>query len=346
MKPHAFLRPSRRFVLAAALLLALASLARAADTVTIRIGTILPTGTPQHQLLLAMFEQWQKDSAGSVKVILYPDGRLGGESEMVKKMRIKQLGGGALTAVGLAEIDRGVAGLQLLPLGFRSWAEIDYVREKLRPTLEERLRAKGYEVLFWADAGWVHFFSKEAAFRPSDYQKMKMFTWSGDVRQAEMMRAAGYRPVALETTDILLGLNTDMINTIPVPPLIALAGQFYLPAPHMLELNWSPIVGATVVRADLWDKIPADIRAKLRATADATGEKIRAQSRQENDAAVKAMQERGLKVHQVPADAEKEWAALAGELQPRVRGSLMPEDIYDAVQKHLAEFRQQSGAKP
>jgi TRAP-type C4-dicarboxylate transport system substrate-binding protein len=319
---------------------------RGAEPVTIRIGTILPTGTPQHQLLMALFEQWRKDSDGTVKVILYPDGRLGGESEMVKKMRIKQLGGGVLTTVGLAEVDRGVAGLQLMPMGFHSWAEVDYVREKLRPMLEERLHAKGYEVLFWADAGWVRFFSKEAAVRPSDFQKMKLFTWSGDVQQAELMRSAGYRPVALETTDILLGLNTDMINAIPVPPIIALAGQFYGPAPHMLELNWSPIVGATVVRTDLWEKIPAELRTKLRASAEATGEKIRAQSRQENDAAVKAMQERGLKVHTVPPDAAGEWKVFADTVTPKVRGALVPEEVFDAVQKYLAEFRQKSGSTP
>ncbi|HET7537005.1 MAG TPA: TRAP transporter substrate-binding protein DctP [Candidatus Didemnitutus sp.] len=330
----------------AVLLAAPASFVRAAETVTIRIGTILPTGTPQHQLLLAMFEQWRKDSDGTVKVVLYPDGRLGGESEMVKKMRIKQLSGGILTTVGLSEIDRGVAGLQMIPLGFRSWAEVDYVREKLRPMLEERLHAKGYEVLFWADAGWVRFFSKEAAIRPSDYQKMKLFAWSGDVQQAEMMRAAGYRPVPLETTDILLGLNTDMINAIPVPPIIALAGQFYGPAPHMLDLNWSPIVGATVVRSDVWDKIPAEIRAKLHATADAAGAKIRAQSRQENDAAVKAMQARGLHVHQVTPEAAKEWDDFYQYMLPRVRGKLVPEDIFDAVQKYLAEVRANPGATP
>jgi len=335
----------RRLSLAAALALS-ALAARAADTVTIRMGTILPSGTPQHQIVTAMIEQWRKDSGGTVKVILYPDGRLGGESEMVKKMRIKQLGAGVLTAVGLAEIDRGVAGLQLMPMAFRTWEEIDYVREKLRPQLEERLRAKGYEVLFWADAGWVKFFSKTPGYRPADFKQMKLFTWSGDVRQADIMRAAGYRPVSLETTDILLGLRTDMINAIPVPPLIALAGQFYGPAPHMLDVNWGPIVGATVVRTDLWEKIPADLRTKLRAAAEAAGEKARAQGRKESDEAVKAMQARGLQVHTSPPEAQPEWDALVAELNPRVRGELVPPDIFDAVQQHLADYRRAHGATP
>jgi TRAP-type C4-dicarboxylate transport system substrate-binding protein len=315
---------------------------RANENITIRLGTILPSGTAQHQSLQALGEDWLKLSGGTVKLILYPDGRLGGESEMVKKMRIKQLNACVLTAVGLAEIDPGIAGLQVIPLTFRTWEEVDFVREKMRPMLEERLRAKGFEVLFWADAGWVRFFSKEAGVRPDDFKKMKLFTWTGDVRQAEIMRSIGYHPVALETTDILLGLNTDMINVVPVPPLIALASQLYGPAPHMLDLNWSPIVGAAVIRRDVWEKLPRELQAQLRSACDATGEKIRAQSRAESEKSVQVMLQRGLKIHQIPPEAKEDWDHLAAILLPRVRGTTVPEDIFDEVQRLLVEYRRSS----
>lgn len=318
--------------------------ASCAGETAIRLGTLLPSGTAQHQSLQALAEEFQKLSGGSLKLVLYPDGRLGGESEMVKKMRIKQLNASVLTAAGLAEIDQGIAGLQVIPLIFHTWQEVDYVREKIRPMLEQRLRAKGFEVLFWGDAGWVRFFSKEPGVRPDDFKKMKMFTLTGDVRQSEIMKAIGYRPVALETTDILLGLNTDMINVVPVPPLIALAGQFYGPAPHMLDVNWSPIVGAAVIRRDVWEKIPAELQAKLRAACDATGVKFRTQSREESEKSVRVMQERGLKIHQVPPEAEADWKQLSDILLPRVRGTLVPEDIFDEILRLLAEYRQNAAA--
>lgn len=318
--------------------------AAASDKATIRLGTLLPSGTAQYQTLQALGEEWHKLSGGSIKLILYPDGRLGGESEMVKKMRIKQLNASVLTAVGLSEIDPGIAGLQFIPLVFRTWDEVDYVREKMRPMLEQRLRAKGYEVLFWGDAGWVRFFSKEPGVRPDDFKKMKMFTWSGDVRQADIMKSIGYRSVSLETSDILLGLNTDMINVVPVPPLIALAGQMYGPAPHMLELNWSPIVGAAVIRRDVWEKLSKELQAQMRATGNIAGEKIRSQSRAENEESVQAMKERGLQVHTIPADAVGEWDQLAALLHPKVRGTLVPEDVFDEVMRHLAEYRRNATA--
>jgi len=319
--------------------------ARASENVIIRLGTILPSGTAQHQSLQALGEEWQKLSGGTVKLILYPDGRLGGESEMVKKMRIKQLNACVLTAVGLSELDQGVAGLQVIPLAFRTWEEVDYVREKIRPMLEEHLRTKGFEVLFWGDAGWVRFFSKQPGSRPDDFKKMKLFTLTGDVRQAEIMKSIGYRPVALETSDILLGLNTDMINVVPVPPLIALAGQLYGPAPHMLDLNWSPIVGAAVIRRDVWDKIPPELQVKLRAAGETAGEKIRIQSRAESEKSVTAMQERGLKIQSIPPEAMEEWRQLGSLVQSKVRGTMVPENVFDEIMRLLAEYRGKAGMK-
>ena len=258
---------------------------------------------------------------------------------MVKKIRIKQLNAGLFTVVGLSEIDPGVTGLQLMPLTFRTWAEVDYVREKLRPALEARLRAKGFEVLCWADAGWVRFFSKAQVLTPDDVRRTKLFTWAGDENHIATMKATGFRPVPLETSDLLLGLNTDLINAAPMPPLTALAGQLYGPAPHMLEINWVPIVGAAIVRTDVWEKILAPARARLRAAAEETGEKMRTRGRQEDLEAVRVMATRGLKVHNLTPAAAAEWQTLGADLTQRMRGTRVPVEIFDAVQKHLAEFR-------
>ena len=333
-----------KHALLALTLLAAAPLHSTAETVVIRLGTILPSGTAEHAVLQELGERWRKESGGTVKLTLYPDGRLGGEAEMVKKLRIKQLNAGLFSAVGLSEIEPSTRGLQVMPLMFRSWAEVDYVRERVRPMLEERLRAKGFEVLFWADAGWVRFFSKTPAIHPEEIRHLKMFAWAGDPQQLAIMQAAGCQPMPLETGDILLGLNTGMISTVAVPPLIGLAGQFYRPAPHMLEMNWAPIVGATIVRTDVWEKIPPDLRARLRAANNEAGEKIRARGRFENEEAVRAMQQHGLQLHPLTPEAEAEWRQVAAEISPKIRGTIVPADIFDAVEQHLRDFRASSHA--
>lgn len=345
LAPTARPRILSALTLLAALLFATAPRA-AAENVTIRLGTILPSGTAQHVMLQELGERWGKESGGTVKLVMYPDGRLGGETEMVKKLRIKQINSALFSVTGLSEIDSAVAGLQMLPKMFRSWEEVDYVREQIRPLLEQRLRAKGFEVLCWADAGWVQFFSKEPATRPEDYKRMKMFTWAGDAKQLAIMQSVDFNPVPLETSDILLGLNTNMITTIAMPAFAALAGRIYGPAPHMLDMKWVPMVGAVIVRTEVWEKIPLDVRTRLLAVAEETGIKLRERGRRDSEESVRAMQQFGLQIRQPSPQEEVEWQEFAALLRSKVRGTMVPTDIFDAVERHLREFRAQHPVQP
>jgi TRAP-type C4-dicarboxylate transport system substrate-binding protein len=333
--------------LSAALGLALAlggvPAAWSAAPVEIKLATILPVGTSGHQNLMEMRAAWQQAAGPAVKLTIYA-GMAEGEPLLVKKMRARQINAAVLTAVGLSEIDRSVSSLQMMPMMFRDWREVDFVREKIRPELEARLRAKGFEVLFWADAGWVRYFSREPGAHPDDFKKMKLFVLAGVPRQMEIMRDLGYQPVSLETEQILPALTTGMISVVPVPPFLANALQFNRQAKYMLDLNWVPIVGAAIVRRDVWEKIPPELRAQLQEIATLAAGKIRTQTRAEDDEAIVAMQQNGLVVRPVTPEVRAAWQALAAQSYPMIRGPIVPADIFDQVEAALAEFRATPGA--
>ncbi len=305
----------------------------------LKLGTIAPVGTSYHKSLMAMGDSWRKASAGAVDLNIFAGGKLGGEAEMVGLMKVNSLQAALLTAVGLAEIEPAVAGLQNIPMGFRNLAEVDYVGEKLRPMLEERLDKKGFVVLFWSDAGWVRFFSSKPVSRPGDLQKLKLFTWSGSPESEEVYQSAGFNAVPLETADIVPSLQTKLIEAVPVPPFFAMAAQVDTRAPYMLELNWGPLVGALVVRKDTWEKIPAASREILLPSARDAGREVKAAGRKEMTESVAAMVKRGLKVTPVTEELEAEWRKTAEMVYPKVRGGLVPADIFDRALGLIAEYR-------
>jgi TRAP-type C4-dicarboxylate transport system substrate-binding protein len=311
----------------------------AAAASRLKLGTLVPVGTSYHKSLMTMGEAWRKDSGGAVTLNVYAGGKLGGEAEMVGLMKLDSLQAALLTTVGLSEIERGVAGLQNIPMGFRSLEEVDYVGEKLQPMLEKRLEEKGFLVLFWTDAGWIRFFSSKPATHPNEMKKLKMFSWSGFPAQVEIYKSAGFNAVPLETADIVPSLQTGLIEAVPLPPFFAMAGQVDTRAPHMLELNWAPIVGALVVRKQAWEKLPADVREKLMLSAAIAGKEIKATGRKEMSESVAAMEKRGLKTTKVTPEVEAEWRAAAEAVYPQVRGKLVPEDIFDEALKFIAEYR-------
>lgn len=307
--------------------------------VKVRLATLAPKDSSFHQSLKLMAAKWRQAPGGGVELTIYTDGTMGGEADMVRRMRIGQLQAAMLTASGLAEIDPAVAGIGKMPAIYRTLEEAVHVREKLAPRLEQRFAAKGFQLLGWADAGWVRFFTKHPATRPADFKKFKIFAWAGDKDQIELMQSEGYRPVPLEYTDTLTGLETGLIDAVPTPPYYALAGQFFTTVPHMVEVNWAPLAGGTVITKKAWDAIPPEGQPVIaQAALEATAE-IQAKSRREGDEAVAAMVKRGLTVHKLSPEDEAEWRKFGEQLAPKIRGKMVPADIFDEVQRLLKEYR-------
>jgi TRAP-type C4-dicarboxylate transport system substrate-binding protein len=305
----------------------------------LKVGTLVPAGSSAYKALMTMGEAWRKESAGAVELNIFAGGKLGGEAEMVGLMKVNSLQAALLTVVGLSEIEPAVGGLQLIPMGFRDLNEVDYVGDKLRPLLDQRMAAKGFVVLFWADAGWVRFFSNRRVTHPADMRKLKLFTWSGNPEQVGIYKSAGFDSVPLETVDIVPSLQTGLIDAVPTIPFFAMASQIDSRAPFMLELNWAPLVGAFVVRADTWSRLSVDTRAAMLKVASIAGREIKAISRREMDESVAAMEKRGLTVTRVTPEIEAEWRALAEGVYPKIRGPIVPADIFDETMRVLAEYR-------
>lgn len=309
----------------------------------LRIGTLAPKNSLYHRQLMELGEVWRTAQGGNAKYLVYPDGSQGGEAELARRMRIGQLQGALLSVVGLREIEPSITALQTMPLLFKNWEEVDYVREKIRPAMEKKFLDKGFVVLAWGDAGWVRFFSKEAGVRPDDYKKMKFFSWGAEAEQQSIMKSLGYTPVPLETNDILPAIQTGMINVVPSTPYFALASQIYNTAPNMLDINWAPIVGALVVTKKAWDDMSPDVQQAVRLASDKAGVQIRAKARQEVDEAVEAMKKRGLIVNRPTPEQMREWDELAIKLYPRIRGTMVPTEIFDEVMLHLKNYRAGKG---
>ena len=225
---------------------------------------------------------------------------------------------------------------------FRTLEEVEYVRSHLEPTLARLMADKGFVALFWADAGWVRYFSRRRGLHPSDFKTMKTFVTAGDTEHLDLLKSAGLAGVALDWSDALTALQTGMIDVVPTIPYYALAGQFYTVAGHMLELNWVPLVGATIINKKTWDALPTATQAQFREAAAEAGRQFQAAGRKEGDEAVAAMRSRGLTVVPVPPAVAAEWRALAETFYPKIRGSMVPANMFDEVSRLLAQYRSSS----
>jgi TRAP-type C4-dicarboxylate transport system substrate-binding protein len=164
---------------------------------------------------------------------------------------------------------------------------------------------------------------------------MRVYAASGDPETVDIFRNF-YTPVVLEPDQILLGLRNDMIDALPVPPLLANFSQVPTYAPCMLDLRWAPVTGALVVTERAWKQLDPEAQAWLRESSKQAGAEFRRASRAEDDRTIQAMKDKqGLKVTTLSPEAEREWQAEVARYYPRLRGTIVPAAMFDAAVETL-----------
>jgi TRAP-type C4-dicarboxylate transport system substrate-binding protein len=331
------MNPTRIFLTMVLTLLVAGS--AAAETVVVKFASVAPKGTTWDLSIRDIDEKWRAASGGTVRMRVFA-GTLGDESDIMRRMRIGQIDAALVTTAALSSIDPDLNAMNI-PMAFASDKELDYVWRRMMPRWEARLRDKGYIVLNWGTAGWVRFITKAPVERIDDLRALKLFIWTtGEATKIEKLRRRmGFQPVPLSSVDILPGLQTGMISAFQSPPLMALGNQWFPFTGWMSDLKWGPLIGATIVRAETWNRISPETRAVLEAIIRDKGVEMIAVVRRMEREAVAAMVKYGLEVVTVPPEALEEWRREVERLYPMIRGTMIPAALFDEVLRHRDDYR-------
>ena len=235
-------------------------------------------------------------------------------------------------------------GLDWVPLLYRSFEELEYVMGKLTPALEDLIRAQGFEVLAWIDSGWVRIFSKNPLMTPDDMRQSKLFTWAGDPKQTDLLKKMGFRPIAIESTEIVSSLTTGLVDTVPMPPFYALASQSYNSAPYMLDFNYAPITGAIVITTRMWERFSEEERKAMKQAAQEAGRDMTESGRKESEESIRVMIDSfGLNANQMDESLKSQWREISREAYGHIRDNTVPAEIWDQASQLLEEYRARSG---
>jgi len=304
----------------------------------IRLATLVPDGSVWDKALRTTGVEWSQATQGRVSLRVYPGGVAGDEPEVVRKMRIGQLQAAALTVAGLAEIDESFR-VFAIPMFFDSYPELFHVIRKLEPTLKRRLEAKGYVLMQWGHAGWVHFFTRTPVQTIAELKKLRIFVWAGDDRSAQMWKANGFNAVALAATDILPALQTGMIDALPSPPLAANLLQWFRHAPNMADIGLGPLAGAMVISKPVWNRISESDRSAILAACRKAEQKLEVEIPGQDSMAVAEMKKRGLNVTHIRPENAAAWRGTAEEFANDMRAGIVPRDVLDLALHERDAYR-------
>ena len=316
-------------------------LALPAYSLTIKIGSIAPARSPWDKALRELGREWTKISEGKIKLKIYPGGIAGNQEDMIRKMRMGILGGAVLVNRGFTKLYPDVYALNI-PFLITSEDELNYVLEKLKPIYEKGIEKKGFKVVIWSMVGWVHFFTKNPVLYPEDMKKHKLSFTTNEPKMEQAWKKSGYHVVPNNLKDLMMALQSGMVNAFYLPPLLAGSGQYFPLAPHMCSQRIAPLVGGIVLTKRTWKKIPEKYKKEMMEASSRTADRLYKKTVELEKEAVKEMIKHGLKIIDLPPDAMEKWRAASDKGMSELIDKAFSQEIYDLLLHHLEEFRKKN----
>lgn len=310
--------------ISAVLLLALAFMTAPVHAVTIKIATLAPDGNSWMRLMRDGAKEVADRTAGRVKFKYYPGGVMGSDKSVMRKIRVGQLHGGAVTPGALLNIypDASVYGVPLL---FRSYDEMNFVRQRMDKKIVQGIEENGFITFGLSDGGFAYLMSNEPVRSLKDLQGKKIWIPEDDKITLAVFRDMGISPIQLPVSDVYTGLQTGLIDTVGISPIGAVAFQWHTKMKYLTDVPLLYLNGMMIVNKKTFRKIsPAD-QAVVREVYGRIFDKLNVQNQKDNIAAKKALRQQGIKFVTMSG---KEKAVMQGHVDSATR-LLVKQGIFD-----------------
>ena len=307
----------------------------------IKIAVVMPEGSTWTNTLHEFAAAVEKQTSGDVAIKIYAGGISGDEADVLRKMRVNRLHAGGFSGVGLGLVLPEIRVLEA-PLLFDSYAEIDYVKEKMFAEFAARFEEKGYVLLGFAEAGFVYLFSQQALDSVASLQKTKMWVWKGDRVAENFLEAFGVQGYPLQLADVNTGLDTGMIDSFYSPPLASVAFQWYARVRYMLDYPMVNSTGALLMTKRSFDRINPENREIVRRLVREYAVELVRLTRRDNAEALQVLGEAGIERLAPTPEQIASFKSSAQRNYEMSVPSLYSQELLDRIRGLIAEYRAQN----
>lgn len=261
--------------------------------VTIKIATLSPDGNSWMLAIRAGGKEIEKRTNGRVKFKFYPGGVMGNDKSVMRKIRVGQLHGGAITTGALTDIYPDAA-IYTLPLLFNTYGEMNYVREHVDKIIIKGLERKGFITFGLSDGGFAYLMSNKPVRTLKDLQGKKIWVPEGDHITMAVFQDMGISPIQLPLSDVYTGLQTGLIDTVGVSPIGALAFQWHTKTKYLTDTPLMYLNGLMIVSKKTFNKIKVADRKIVRQVFGRVFKKLNLLNQKDNLAAKAALKKQGI----------------------------------------------------
>jgi len=310
---------------------------------TLKIATIAPEGSSWMKDMRTGAKEIEERTGGRVKFKFYGGGIQGNDRQVRRKMRTGQLSGGALSSGGLNGFQKD-ADVFSLPLMFNTIEEARHVRNHMEPELRRRLEDAGYVNFGFATAGFGYMMSNKPMSSLADFKGQKVWTAEGDPVGYAALSALGVAPVTMPITDVMTGLQTDLLDSVTVPPVGAVVFQWHTKLSYITEMPVAYVYGAMLVDERAFSKISPQDQAIVREVMEGIYRKFDQNGVRDSDDAMRALLEGGMKMVTPDQSEVSQWREIVLDSHRKLaRKDVFDIQLLDQMQELLIEYRAGQG---
>ncbi|MGH8799477.1 MAG: TRAP transporter substrate-binding protein [Casimicrobiaceae bacterium] len=240
--------------------------------------------------------------AGKAKVVVYGSSQLGGDKEMLQKLKLGTLDMALPSTVMSSEAD--LFGLFEMPYLVKDRAHMAKIERAIFwPKLEPAAEAKGLKVLAVWENGYRNITnSKRPIVKPTDLEGIKLRVPEGKWR-LKMFQAYGANPSPMKLSEVFTALSTGVMDG-EENPLTQIWSQKFQEVQKYLSMTGHVYTPAYVtVGKRRWESLPPDVRKILEDTAKETQAYVYAQAKKADEELEARFVAAGMKVNQADKDA-------------------------------------------
>ncbi|MDH3443333.1 MAG: TRAP transporter substrate-binding protein DctP [Deltaproteobacteria bacterium] len=305
----------------------------------IKIATLPPDGTVWMKEIRRNAAIIEKRTAGRVQFRFYPGGVMGNDRSVLRKIRVGQLQGGGVASGALAELypDSQLYGLPML---FRSYEEVDYLRSRMDGLILKGLERQGLVAFGIAESGFAYLMSSLPIRRVEDLERLKVWVPEGDPISRTFFEAAGRSPIPLPLSDVLIGLQTGLVETVGTPPIGAIALQWHTAVKYLTETPLLYTYGMLLIDARAFNRLGGEDQSVVRDVMGNGVIELNKLNRKDNESAKQALKTQGITFLRPTAEALDKLRSIAAEATARVakKEAYTPE-VQEMLRRHLDEYR-------
>ena len=239
---------------------------------------------------------------GKYKVVVYGSSTLGGDKEMMQKLKL-----GTIDMVEPSTVMSSIAdmfGVFEMPYLVKSRDHMKKIEKELFwSKIEPAAEAKGYKVL----AVWENGFrqitnNKHPIVKPEDLRGIKLRVPEGKWR-VKMFQAYGANPSPMKFSEVFTALQTGVMDGQENPLAQIDSAKFYEVQKYLSMTGHVYTPAYLVVSTNGWKKIPPDVQKVLEQAAKETQDFVYQTGAKMDDDLLAKMKKAGIKVNEVDKDA-------------------------------------------